>query len=81
MAVGATLGFSFVVTFAILKVVQGTVGLRVTEADEVAGIDLAQHSEAGYAFTEGGGVPAPSPPAPAPSHVSSPVRVPQGGEA
>ena len=81
VAVGATIGFSFAVTFGILKLVQATVGLRVTEADEVAGIDLAQHSEAGYAFTEGGGAPAPSPPPTASSHVGSPVRVPQGGEA
>jgi Amt family ammonium transporter len=82
IAVGATIGFSFLVTFVLLKVVQATIGLRVTQDDEVAGVDLAQHAEAGYAFTEGTGGSATSPPGPAHSSTeSSTVAVPRGSEA
>ena len=82
IAVGATLAFSFVVTFAILKAVQATIGLRVTEADELAGVDLTQHSEAGYSLTEGGGATSAPPVAATPSSPApAAVRVPQGGEA
>jgi ammonium transporter, Amt family len=80
VAVGATIGFSFLVTFILLKVVQATVGLRVTEDDEVAGVDLAQHAEAGYAFTEGTGGSAVPPPGPAPSSSPSAVGAPRGSE-
>jgi Amt family ammonium transporter len=81
VAVGVTLVFSFAVTFVILKVVQATVGLRVTEDDEVAGIDVAQHAEAGYAFTEGGGSAATAPAGATPSTSPSAVGVPRGSEA
>jgi ammonium transporter, Amt family len=81
VAVGATIGFSFLVTFVLLKVVQATVGLRVTEDDEVAGVDLAQHAEAGYAFTEGTGGSAVPPPGPATSASPSTVGAPRGSEA
>lgn len=37
-------------TLVILKVVDLTVGLRVSEEDEVQGLDLSQHGEEGYAF-------------------------------
>jgi Amt family ammonium transporter len=42
--------YSFVVTFIILKVLDWTVGLRVSEEHEVSGLDLSQHGEAGYSF-------------------------------
>ena len=54
VAVGATLAFSFVVSYALLKLVDATIGLRVTAEEEIVGIDLSQHSEAGYAFSESG---------------------------
>jgi ammonium transporter, Amt family len=38
----------FVLTFIILKVLDATMGLRVTEEDEVAGLDISQHSETAY---------------------------------
>jgi len=44
----ATLAFSFVVTFAIAKVLDLTIGLRVTEAQELTGLDTTLHAEAGY---------------------------------
>jgi Amt family ammonium transporter len=43
--------FSIVVTFIILKVVDIIVGLRVSERDEVIGLDVSQHEEEGYIFT------------------------------
>ena len=55
LAVGVTLVFSFVVTMGIAKVVEATVGLRASEEDEIAGLDLSQHSEVGYALNETAG--------------------------
>ena len=40
--------FSGVVTFILYKVVDALVGLRVTEADEITGLDLSQHRESAY---------------------------------
>ena len=49
-AVVVTWVFSIVVTFIILKVVDAALGLRVSEQDEVRGLDLTQHGEEGYIF-------------------------------
>jgi Amt family ammonium transporter len=40
--------YCFVVAYILLKVVDAIVGLRVTEEDEVAGLDLSQHGETAY---------------------------------
>ena len=53
VAVLATIVLAIVATWVILKVVDAIVGLRVTDEDEVAGLDLSQHSETAYAM--GGG--------------------------
>jgi ammonium transporter, Amt family len=53
VAVAATMVLAAVATFIILKIVDALVGLRVSEEDEVAGLDLSQHSETAYTF--GGG--------------------------
>ena len=52
VAVGATLVWSGVLTFVILKVLQLVIpgGLRVSEDDEETGLDLTQHSEVGYSL-------------------------------
>ncbi|MCR4512377.1 ammonium transporter [Aeromicrobium sp. 50.2.37] len=42
--------FSFVVAFAIGFGIEKTIGFRVTEEDEVAGIDTALHGSEGYAL-------------------------------
>jgi len=42
--------YSFVVTLIILKILDWTMGLRVTDEHEVNGLDLSQHGEAGYSF-------------------------------
>jgi Amt family ammonium transporter len=52
IAVVATLVWSGVLTFVILKVLHLVVpgGLRVAEEDEQLGLDLTQHSEVGYSY-------------------------------
>jgi ammonium transporter, Amt family len=55
VAVGVTLVFSFLMTMLLLKVSDLLVGLRVSDEDEATGLDLSQHAEAGYVFTERGG--------------------------
>jgi ammonium transporter, Amt family len=54
VACAAVLAFSFVVTFALLKVLDAVMpgGIRCAEEDELAGLDLSQHSEVGYALSE-----------------------------
>ena len=37
-------------TTIILKVLDAIMGLRVNEQDEMAGLDLSQHSETAYVF-------------------------------
>jgi Amt family ammonium transporter len=52
---GAVLVYSLVLTFIIGFVIQKTIGFRITETDEVAGIDNVEHAESGYDFTSLGG--------------------------
>ncbi|HVE93422.1 MAG TPA: ammonium transporter [Acidimicrobiales bacterium] len=54
VAVGATVLFSGVVSFIIAKLVDVTIGLRVTPEQETEGLDLSQHAEVAYQL---GGVP------------------------
>jgi Amt family ammonium transporter len=56
-AVGAfaVLIYSFVVTGVIGLAIQKTMGFRITEEEEVAGIDSAEHAETAYDFTSLGG--------------------------
>ena len=57
VAVGAVLAYSFVATLVIGKLIDMTVGFRVSEEEEVTGIDSAEHLETGYDFTSlSGGV-------------------------
>ncbi len=44
----ATVAFTAVATFVILKVVDALVGLRVTDEQETEGLDISQHEERGY---------------------------------
>jgi len=44
----ATIAFTAVATFVILKVVDAVVGLRVTDEQETQGLDISQHEERGY---------------------------------
>ena len=53
LAVGATIAYSFIVTFALLKILDMTMGLRVSEEEELAGLDASQHGERAYALDGG----------------------------
>ena len=46
---GAAVVYAFVVTFALAKIVDATMGLRVTEDEEYVGLDISQHGEKAYA--------------------------------
>jgi len=46
--VTATLVFTVVVTFIILKLIDAVIGLRVDEEDEIQGLDISLHEERGY---------------------------------
>jgi Amt family ammonium transporter len=48
IGVGATLVYCFIGAFILLKVTDVVVGLRATDDDEFAGLDLTQHSERAY---------------------------------
>ena len=50
VAVGATYALAIVGTLIILKIVDMTIGLRVSDEDERTGLDLSQHNESGYAL-------------------------------
>jgi Amt family ammonium transporter len=63
VAVAVTLSFSALASLVLLKIVDAAVGLRVSKDEELTGLDLSQHSEVGYAFTEGGGLSIASVPA------------------
>ncbi len=43
-----TMAFAGIGTFIILKLVNGLVGLRLTEEEETLGLDLSQHGESAY---------------------------------
>jgi Amt family ammonium transporter len=57
--IGATWAYSFVLTFGILKALDLTVGLRVTDEEEVVGIDVSQHGERAYVLDVSGGIAVP----------------------
>jgi len=48
LGVGATVVYTAVVSFILLKIVDVVIGLRVTEEQETEGLDLALHDERGY---------------------------------
>ena len=48
VGVGMAWFLGIVGTLAILKLVDVTIGLRVSEEEELQGLDLSQHGEEGY---------------------------------
>jgi Amt family ammonium transporter len=50
LALVATIGWAFVMTWVVATVVQRTIGLRVTQEDEYEGLDTALHAESAYDF-------------------------------
>ena len=71
VAIGVVAVYSFVVTLIILKVLDLTLGIRVSEEEEQIGLDVTQHGERAYVLEEAGAIPAapqasPPPPPPPP---------------
>jgi Amt family ammonium transporter len=52
LANGVTMAYSFVVTFALAKVLNATMGLRVSSDRESEGLDVTEHIETAYNTTE-----------------------------
>jgi Amt family ammonium transporter len=52
IAVAATMLYSFIASFLLLKLVDLIMKVRVTEKDEVIGLDLTQHHENAYTIME-----------------------------
>ena len=50
LTVAAAWIYSFAMTLIILKILDRTMGLRVSEENEINGLDISQHGEAGYSF-------------------------------
>ncbi len=50
IGVSVTVAYALVATWAILKVIDMTMGLRVEEDHEIRGLDLAEHAEVGYSL-------------------------------
>ncbi len=50
LAVGVTLVYSFVISYILFKILDATMGLRVSPEDEVAGLDISEHQETGYSL-------------------------------
>jgi len=48
LASGATFVFSFVVTYIVAKVLDATIGIRVSTEQELVGLDQSQHAESAY---------------------------------
>ena len=52
LAVLCTIVYVFVVTYVLLKLIDRWLGLRVSENEEMNGLDLSQHKESAYNFTQ-----------------------------
>jgi Amt family ammonium transporter len=50
IAIGVTLAYSFIISYILFKILDATMGLRVTSEDEVAGLDKTEHQETGYSL-------------------------------
>ncbi|MCZ4515542.1 ammonium transporter [Streptomyces sp. ActVer] len=67
----AVLAYSLVASAVLAFLIDKTIGMRVSEDDEIAGIDQAEHAETAYDFSGGGGgasfsaAPSPAPGTPA----------------
>lgn len=51
---GAVLAYSFIVTYIIGYALHKTIGFRITEEEEIDGIDYAEHAESAYELISGG---------------------------
>jgi len=81
-AIGVVWVYSFTVTAIILKALDLTLGLRVTDEEEQMGLDVTQHGERGYVLEEASAVFVPPPAAtPSPAPMAIPWTESAGSEA
>ena len=52
ISVGAAWGWSLIATGAILLAIKATIGLRLRDSDEEVGLDVSQHDEVAYSFSD-----------------------------
>jgi ammonium transporter, Amt family len=52
VAVVAVIAFSFVISYALGLAIKAVMGLRATDDEEVAGLDIALHEERSYVLAE-----------------------------
>jgi len=45
----ASVAYAFVISYVLARLVDATIGLRVTEDEEYVGLDIAVHGEKAYA--------------------------------
>ena len=69
VGIGAVGAYSFIMTFIMLKVLDMTLGIRVSEDEEELGLDVTQHGERAYTSDESGVALTPGPIMPAPPAV------------
>ncbi len=50
VAMASVIAFSFIVTYAIAKIIDSTMGLRVDAEAESRGLDQSEHAESAYSF-------------------------------
>jgi Amt family ammonium transporter len=71
--------YSFAVAWILGKIIDKTMGFRISEDDEVAGIDIAVHAESAYDLSPGhsgiGTLASITAPAPAPAAADAPTKV------
>jgi Amt family ammonium transporter len=48
VGIAAAAGYSFVITYGIVTVIDKTIGFRIADEDEEMGLDTTQHGETGY---------------------------------
>jgi Amt family ammonium transporter len=48
LAIAVTIAYVFVVTFVVAKVLDWSIGLRVTPMEEEVGLDISAHGERAY---------------------------------
>ncbi len=50
VGIAASIALAIIGSFVILKILDATMGLRVSQEEEIRGLDLSQHGEEGYIF-------------------------------
>ncbi|MEU1852072.1 ammonium transporter [Streptomyces sp. NPDC019990] len=73
--VGGVLAYSLIVSAILAFVLHKTIGMRVSEDEEVTGIDQAEHAETAYDFSGAGGGAARTAAAPAPVAAAASKKV------